>query len=220
MNTSRDSSGSNRNSIYTHWPAFLAGSLACGLVVSVALIAYQFGASQRGPANLAEAVLHATASHGGTNVAVATGPVSEDAEGIYILDYLTGNLGCWVFYPRYQRFGAMFETNINAQFLPTKNAEYLLVTGISSSTTTTGNGRPAGCLVYVTDVKSGMFAAYSLPWNRSMESAGEPQKGQMVCVGGDQYRAAIGGGKPKTPVPTPTKEAGKEAVKEKAPTKQ
>ncbi len=211
MNTWRDCTGLNRNSLFAHWPALLTGAVACGLLVAVACIAFNYGASQRGPANISEAILHATASHGATNVAVATGQVGEDAEGIFILDFLTGNLQCWVFYPRYQRFGAKFETNINAQLPPTKNAEYLLVTGGSTTTQATGNARPAGCLVYVTDVKSGMFAAYTLPWNRSMESTGEPQQALMVCVGGDQYRVAAGGGtSAKKPVPTPTKETGKE----------
>jgi len=193
----------------------LVGATSLAIVVAIALAAYQFGLKSRGPANLQEAVLHATASHGGTTVAVATGRVSEESEGIFILDYLTGNLQCWVFYPRYQRFGAKFETNITQVLPATKNAEYLLVTGDSQTTQSSGNARPAGCLVYVVDVKSGMFAAYTLPWNRSAEAAGELQKGLMVSVGYDQYRVPVGGASAKKP-PTPP---AKEPTKEKAPIK-
>ncbi len=205
-----------RDIVSGRWLAALSGAAACSLVVAIAMVAYQFGARSNGPVDLPQAILHATASHGSTNVAVATGQVGEDAEGIFILDYLTGNLQCWVFYPRFQRFGAKFETNITAQLPGTKNAEYLLVTGLSASTQASTNARPAGCLVYVVDSKSGMFAAYTLPWNRSAESAGEPQRGTLVCVGGDQYRTASGGVSGKKPtIPIPTKEIGKE----KAPVK-
>ena len=189
---------------------FLFGFAVCGMVVTVVTVAYQLGAQSRGPANLSQAIVHATASHGTTNVAVATGQVSEDAEGIFILDYLTGNLQCWVFYPRLQRFGAKFEANITGQLPATKNAEYLLVTGSSSTTQVSGNARPAGCIVYVVDAKSGMFAAYSMPWNRSAEMAGEPQKGSLVFLAGDQYRLAAGGSSTKKSPIIPSKETGKE----------
>ncbi len=187
---------------------FLAGFSASSLLVAVAAIAYLMGVNSRGPSNLSEAVLHATATHGSTNVAVATGPVSEDAEGIFILDYLTGNLQCWVFYPRLQRFGGKFETNITAKLPGTKNAEYLLVTGSSNVTQATGQARPAGCVVYVVDTKSGLFAAYSLPWNRQAEMSGEPQKGVIAFLDGGQYRLAAGGSSTKK-IPVPTKEPEK-----------
>ncbi len=198
----------SRPIVSNRWFVFLAGFSASSLLVGVVATAFFLGASSRGPANLSQAVLHATASHGSTNVAVATGQVSEDAEGIFILDYLTGNLQCWVFYPRMQRFGGKFETNITAQLPGTKNAEYLLVTGASNVTQSTGNARPAGCIAYVVDTKSGMFAAYSLPWNRQAEMAGEPQKGMIAFLDGGQYRLAAGGSSSKK-IPVPTKEPEK-----------
>ena len=88
-----------------------------------------------------------------------------------------------------------------------------MVTGASVTQQTSGNAKPGGCLVYVTDVKSGMFAAYTMPWNRSMESTGDMQKGPMVCVGGDAFRTPMGGSsssKKAIPTPTPTKETSKE----------
>lgn len=193
-------------------PIYVVAGLTFGLVVliaSVASVAYHLGANQPRLANLSEAVLHATATHGGTNVAVATGQVSEEAEGIFILDYVTGNLQCWVYYPRMQAFGAKFGTSINQQLPQTKNAEYLLVTGTSIAQQATSNARPAGCICYVVDTKSGMFAAYSLPWNRQAEISGQTQSGQLVFMGGDQFRLPIGGA-PAKKLPTPTKETGKE----------
>ncbi len=208
MKTWRDRFESCTQLVSSRWFFFLAGASACGVLVAVATVAFLMGASSRGPANLSEAVLHATASHGSTNVAVATGQVSEDAEGIFILDYLTGNLQCRVFYPRMQRFGGKFGTNITAQLPGTKNAEYLLVTGNSNTTQVTGQARPAGCIVYVVDTKSGLFAAYSLPWNRQAEMAGEPQEGMISFLDGGQYRLAAGGSSSKK-MPVPTKEPEK-----------
>ncbi len=182
------------------------------LVASVASVAYQFGIQQPRLANLSDAVLHATATHGGTNVAVATGLVGEDAEGVFILDYLTGNLQCWVYSPRYGQFGGKFETNIGAQLPLTKNAEYLLVTGNSNTPSTSGNARPAPTICYVIDPKSGVFAGYTFPWNRSMELGGQVQKAPMICIGGDQFRQPAGGASAKKPLPTPTKDADKSKV--------
>jgi hypothetical protein len=181
------------------------------LMASVASIAYQFGARQPRLANFSDAVLHATASHGGTNVAIATGPVGDDAEGIFILDYLTGNLQCWVYYARFGQFGGKFETNIGAQLPLTKsaNAEYLLVTGNMTSPQSSGNARLAPTICYVVDPKLGMFAGYTFPWNRSMESGGQIQKAPMICIGGDQFRQVSGGMAAKKPVPTPSADGDK-----------
>lgn len=181
-----------------------------GLIAAAVGFGYYRGSQQRPIANLSEAVLHATATHGGTNVAIATGQVGEEAEGIYILDYLTGNLQCWVYYPRIQQFGAKFETNVTAQLPATKNAEYLLITGNTGfPASTSTNARPAACICYVVDPKSGMFAGYSLPWNRSAENSGQMQRGMMFCVGGDVFRSPSGGGTVKKPVPTKESEKGK-----------
>ncbi len=39
-----------------------------------------------------ETVLNASASHGGETFAMATGPVDADVEGLFMLDFLTGEL--------------------------------------------------------------------------------------------------------------------------------
>jgi len=145
-------------------------------------------------------ILRANATHGGPNLAVATGRISEETDGIFFLDYITGNLQCWVYYPRLQRFGAKFSTNITQQLPATKNAEYLLVTGdTQGNVATASNARPAGCLVYVVDVKSGLFAAYTMPWTRAAESSGQFQEGPLIAVDGGQYRAPLPGNKVAKP---------------------
>lgn len=132
-------------------------------------------------------LLRASATNSGTNFALATGQVSDEAEGVFFLDFLTGELTCWVYYPRVQQFGAKFTTNVTAT-LPAagQNPQYLMVTGNISGTRGTAGARPGGCLVYVVEPTSGMFAAYAIPWNRSVESSGAPQAGALVPAGGGQ----------------------------------
>ncbi len=72
-----------------------------------------------------------------------------------------------------------------------KEPEYLLVTGAAVTTGASSNTRPAACLAYVMDVHEGIFAAYGVPWNRSVENSGSPQSGALIPVGGGQIRAPI-----------------------------
>jgi hypothetical protein len=175
-------------------------------IASVAAVAFWFGMQTASPVAVAAdgsrippEILRATATHGGVNLAVATGRVSEEADGIFFLDYITGHLQCWVYYPRIQKFGAKFETNITRELPATKNAEYLLVTGEAMPGATASNARPGGCLVYVVDVKSGLCAAYAVPWTRAAETSGQTQNGPLLFVDGGVYRAPLPGGAVKKP---------------------
>lgn len=221
MNAIQNSWVSLRKFFAENAKGVVAGAIGCALVGSIAIGSYFIGRQQTMSSvprmQLPPELLHASSStHGTTNLAVATGRVSDEADGVYFLDYLTGNLQCWVYYPRWQAFGAKFETNVWAQMPGGKNAEYLLVTGdtttdVASST----NARPAGCLAYVVDVKSGTFAAYNMPFFRGAEFSGQMQMGQLIFVGGGQFRNPMAGGS-KKPVPPAVKEPVKGAAKAEA----
>jgi hypothetical protein len=173
---------------------FWLGSIAAILVIAAVGLGYWFGSSSSPQAMaLPPELLHATATHGGSNLAVATGQIDDDSEGIFFLDFVTGDLQCWVFYPRTGAFGAKFTTNVGAQLPGGKNAEYLMVTGGVLAKQAGANARLANSLVYVVDVRSGLFAAYGLPWNKASENSGQPQMGQLVSVGGGQFRNPSGG---------------------------
>ena len=133
--------------------------------------------------------LRATATHGGSNLAVCTASAGEEAEGFFALDFLTGDLKGWVYYPRMGGFGGLFATNV-IQYLgpPGKNPEYLLVSGSTHSAPSGGNMRAANSLLYVVDAKLGTFVAFTIPWNRSMESSGVQQMNTMLPVGGPGQR--------------------------------
>jgi len=185
----------------------VVASLSVMSLASVAVLGFWFGSQKtadnllgRDDRSIPAEILRATATHGGANLAVATGPVSDDTDGIFFLDYITGDLQCWVYYPRVQQFGAKFRTNITQQLPAQKNAEYLLVVGQTRPAAGASNQRPGGCLVYVIDVKSGLFAAYTMPWTTGAEAAGQIQDGPLIVVDGGQYRNPLPGGGVKKPL--------------------
>lgn len=133
--------------------------------------------------------LQAASAAASDTMAVATGPISEDAEGIFFLDFITGDLRCLVYYPRWGTFGAQYYWNVTSELGGAgKNSQYIMVTGGSITRQTTGAARPGASLVYVTEAKSGKFAAYAVPWNRTLESAGTAQRGQLIYAGGGYIR--------------------------------
>ena len=133
--------------------------------------------------------LMAAAAVGSDTMAVATGPIGKDAEGVFFLDFLTGDLQCLVYYPRAGGFGAHYYGNV----LPNlggggKNSKYLMVTGQALVSGSTGGARPGASLVYVTDTTTGLFAAYAVPWDQTAESGGRAQSGGLVYAGGGPIR--------------------------------
>jgi hypothetical protein len=149
---------------------------------------YWWGRTERRPWSALE-LSQVSSAAAGSNMAVATGQVSDEAEGVFFLDFLTGDLQCLVYYPRQGAFGARYYTNVQAQIPGSgKDAQYLMVTGNAVSSRTSSNLKPANCLVYITDVNSGMFAAYTVPWSKTAESSSQAQGGPLLFVGGGPIR--------------------------------
>lgn len=171
------------------------GCSALALMVAVFLLGRS--TSQSMDSEVAR-MLHASATHGGNDMAIATGDVADNNEAIYFLDFKTGDLTCFVYYPRFMRFGAKYVGNVTDQLPATKNSEYLLVTGRVDSPPTSTNTRPANSLVYVVDTKSGQFAAYSIAANPTLENSGQIQVGTFFCVGGGEVRGASAGSAKRT----------------------
>src|SRR5262245_16772031 len=123
---------------------------------------------------LEEMKLKAMASHGGDNFAIATGPVDEDVEGIFTLDFLTGDLHCFVMNPRGGGLAGAFKYNV-AEDLETqkgKKPSYLITTGTFNFAASYNNFKPAKCLVYVADANTGNLACYTFPWSSSVTASG------------------------------------------------
>jgi hypothetical protein len=174
--------------------SFWNGVIVAGLVVAAGGIGFWMGRSPESnldrdlAASQIAPFLNASASQGGDDLAVATGPVDEDTEGVFFLDYKTGNLQCWIYYPRSGKFGGKIAGNVAANLSGGKNAKYLMVTGTSNVRGGTNNARPAASIVYVVNTNSGEFAAYSFPWNESAQNSGQVQAGSFVYVGGGKIR--------------------------------
>jgi hypothetical protein len=176
------------------------GFFACillGAVSASGLLAFGIwiGKGLSGPSSFPPELLKATSTHGSSTMAVCTAPIDEETDGFFALDYQTGNLQGWVFNSRNGQFGGLFLTNISqALGPPGKNAEYLLVSGRVSSAAGGSGTRPADMVLYVVDVRGGNFAAFSVPWNRSMRNAGATQTSPFIAVGGDVIRPPMGPG--------------------------
>lgn len=183
------------------------GMIACGLLGAIAGcgllgIGIWIGKGPTSKVELPPELLKASATHGTTTMAVCTAPIDEEVDGFFALDYLTGDLKGWVFNPRTGAYGGLFLTNIS-QFLgpPGKNSEYLLVSGRISPPASGSTARAASMVLYVVDVRGGQFAAFSVPWDRSVRNSGATQASLFVPVGGDMIRPpmAQGAGPRKPP---------------------
>src|SRR4051812_48484016 len=134
---------------------------------------------------LADMHLKASSSHGSDTFAIATGPIDDDVEGLFTLDFLTGDLTCFVINPRNGLFGGMFKANV-ANVLKVekgKKPSYLMVTGTIQVAGTAGGQRPAASLCYVVDANSGDAAAFTFPWVKAATNVGVAQASEMRLVG-------------------------------------
>ena len=128
--------------------------------------------------------LNATASVVSEKYSMSTGFVSEDVEGLFVLDHNSGLLQCNVLYPRNPRAGIMGQFSINvADALGTgaKGGQYMMLTGVVEFPRASNNP-VAGTVVYVMDTASGNYAGFGVPFNRVMMNANKPQLRQPLFL--------------------------------------
>ena len=135
--------------------------------------------------------LWADAASSNDAFAVATGPIDQDVEGFYTLDYLTGDLQCAVLNYRTGKFRGLFRTNVIKDLGAGQNPKYLMVTGRISLPRGASPARVAESAVYVLDSNTGNFVVYTLPWRREMASVGAPQAGQLVVLDYGRARESV-----------------------------
>lgn len=168
----------------------LGAGLAIGLAIGGAMTAgVVVGSRQQGDhaAALSELRLKATSTHGSETFAIATGPIDGEVEGLYCLDYLTGDLSCFVLSSRGKGFAGLFKTNIVKDLPPEKGKKpaYSMVTG---GINFRGSPNAPQSVVYVADANTGVWAAYSFPWAKGASAAGVTQAQQMILVTGGKAR--------------------------------
>ena len=185
----------NRNARALRWVALGVGlGLLVGLGMTVGTVIGMRAAGWSNPPQSAQAAfeevrLRASGSHGAETLAMATGPIDSDGEGVFFLDFLTGDLQCFVLNPRVGKFTGWFKTNVVKE-LPVekgKKPAYVMTTGAWNPRGGTGN-QPASCVVYVADSNTGIFAAYSFVWQRNAAAQLATQAAPMVTLDGGKAR--------------------------------
>jgi hypothetical protein len=141
---------------------------------------------------LQEKPLHASTAAVGESFAMATGAIDQDVEGLYLLDFLTGDLQCVVLNFRTARFNAVFRTNVlnDLGIDPSKKPQYLMTTGAINFPRGASVARPGNSVVYVLETNTGNFAAYGLPWRRELAVTGRVQGSPLMLLDVGQARTA------------------------------
>ncbi len=165
------------------WLSVLATGLfvGVGMMIGAVVVTRQLAPEIEAPIHL-PAELQAVASSSASTFAIATGQIS-DSEGIFFLDFLTGDLQCAVLYKN-GGWGAKFVANVflDLDINATKKPHFLMVTGENTFARGAGGGQPGRSVVYVVDSTTGSFAVYLVPWNRQAEATLTPQAGNLVVL--------------------------------------
>jgi len=161
-----------------------AALMVLGVFVGAVVAAGWFGFGQA-------QVVHATATDGENNFAIATGPAANGIEAFYFLDFLTGDLRAAVVSRRTGEFSAFFEYNILDDFESTKNPKYLMVTGLADLPRGRGNSQLGNSLIYIAEATTGQVNAYALPFSTSLNAAGKQQRASFIHVAGGSFRTTF-----------------------------
>lgn len=165
-------------------------TMACVTIVSLATAGYFAGLSTaRQTAATAfpfpmPNTIDAVGAVSSEKFSIATGAVSEEAEGFFVLDHNSGIVQCSVFYPRVGKFMATFTGNAGELVgAGGKGGSYLMVTGQADMTRGRLPGTLAPTLLYVLNTASGNYGVFSVPFDRQALAQGRPQQGVMIPMG-------------------------------------
>ncbi len=126
-----------------------------------------------------------------TKFALATSTVSlaNGTEGVFVLDFLTGQLRGGVLNEKSGKFNHAYMRNIAADFNvnPKAKPHYAIVTG-QSRLTSRGRIQMAQAVIYIAELSSGKVLCYGFPYNLSHKGGPLP----LILLDGFQFREAIG----------------------------
>jgi hypothetical protein len=131
---------------------------------------------------------HAVATSQIESFSACTAPLDSEVEGIFLLDYLTGDLRGAALNPQTRTFTVSYSTNVAQAFGvdATKQPRYLLVSGLASFRGATGNQRLGNSVLYVAEMTSGKVAAYGIPWSTARVTA--PVQLQLIPLDAFPFR--------------------------------
>jgi hypothetical protein len=145
--------------------SWLAIGFGIGLVVGLNLAGYW-----------PQIPVHASATHGQENFAIATGLVEDEMEAVYMLDFVTGDLKACVLSINTRTFLTFYQHNVSKDFGGIKNPKYLMVTGVADVRRQLNV--PIGTsVIYVAEMTSGKLACYGLPWTPGRQGVAAIMKG-------------------------------------------
>lgn len=115
--------------------------------------------------------VHATATHGQDGFAIATGPLSNDIEAVYVLDYLTGDLKAAVLNLQTAKFLTAYQYNVSKDLGGPNGKSPALCDGHGRGRSAPRRPRatwPVGRLRG--RVQQRQTGAYALPWTTGREN--------------------------------------------------
>ncbi|MBN2477048.1 MAG: hypothetical protein JXB62_20745 [Pirellulales bacterium] len=141
-----------------------------------------------------ETPLHAVATDRFDTFAMATGPLDENVEAVFFLDFLTGDLRA-VALGKQGKFNAFYEYNVlnDLGIDPSKNPRFLMVTGVANLQRMGQRMYPGNSVVYVAEITTGRVAAYGIPWNAAMYNNNLPIRNRMLPLDATLFRPAAAG---------------------------
>lgn len=117
---------------------------------------------------------HAAAAAVEDSFAVCTTPVGDGMEGLFMLDFETGDVSGGVLNQNTAKFTVGYRYNVlkdlGFKAGKVKNPKFLLVPGQVNLMGPQAN-KLAQSVLYVTDVSTGVTAAYGVPWTTSAATA-------------------------------------------------
>jgi hypothetical protein len=133
--------------------------------------------------------LHAVATQGQDGFALCTGAIDTNLEGVYFLDYLTGNLKGAVISLATGRFTTFYEYNVLKDFQmdATKSPKFLMVTGQAALRRGPSQVQPGLSMIYITELNSGICAAYAVPWAAGRSTTPTPAPQTLPFYLSDKY---------------------------------
>ena len=129
--------------------------------------------------------LHAVATDRSESFLMATGPLDDGIEGVYVLDCLTGELRGAALSKQNAKFNAFFVGNVahDLNVDQAKNPRYMMVTGIADLVRV-GGARiaPSKSILYVGEITTGKVAAYGIRWSPASHVQNQPYQATFMLL--------------------------------------
>lgn len=131
----------------------------------------------------------AVATDRSSKFALVTAPAGSEMEGVFLLDFLTGNLQGQVLNTRIGEFTRSYFKNITADFEldPKSEPQWAVVSGMGKLAA--GRGTSWGTsLIYVAELTSGRVIAYGFPYTET-QAIQEPV--ELIKINGFAWRQSV-----------------------------